>query len=106
MPMPPERKDRLPSVQPISLAFVEGRSRQCKASLPGKEPQGQFIGRNMFTRRVIRVFKRFTRAHKTKRLNGQDLFFVLRCVGVLDAEDDVGAGAATGGLLQKVAALQ
>lgn len=47
-----------------------------------------------------------TRAHNTKRGNGQDLFFGLRCVGVLDAEDDVGAGAATGGLLQKVAALQ
>lgn len=53
----PEKKDQHPSVRPISLAFMEGRSRQCKASLPGKEPQGQFIGRHMFTRRAIREVK-------------------------------------------------
>lgn len=35
-----------------------------------------------------------------------DLFFGRRHEGVLDAEDDVRAGAAAGGLLQKVAALQ
>lgn len=35
-----------------------------------------------------------------------DLLFVGRREGVLDAEDDVGAGAAAGRLLQEAAALQ
>ena len=41
---------------------------------------------------------------KTKQ-DGRDLFFGVCCEGVLNEEDDVGAGAAGGALLQEVAAL-
>lgn len=46
--------------------------------------------------------------HKNKKIkkeDGRHLFFGGCCQGVLDAEDDVGAGAARGALLQEVAAL-
>lgn len=71
--------------------------------------------RHMFTRRVTRELKKcLTRAQnkkkkkhgkKKKKRGGRDLFFGVCCEGVLNAEDDVGAGAAGGALLQEVAAL-
>lgn len=70
--------------------------------------------RHMFTRRVTRELKTcLTRAQNNKKKKtwekkkrgGRDLFFGVCCEGVLNAEDDVGAGAAGGALLQEVAAL-
>lgn len=63
----PENKDQQPIVWPSSLAFVEGRSRQCKASLPGKEPQGQFIRRSAFTRRHRGIKTMFNRGPEQRK---------------------------------------
>lgn len=51
-------------------------------------------------------FKNDKITRRTHRKTVQGLFFGLRGEGVLDAEHDVGAGAAAGRLLQEVAALE
>lgn len=59
----PKRKGPppLPSLGPNSLAFMEGGEKTMQKCLcqAKRATGGQFIGRNMFTRRVIKAFKLF-----------------------------------------------
>ena len=106
MPKSQRKRPNTPLFDPSLWRLWRGGAGE--ASLPGKEPQGQFIGRHMFTRRVLGELNLcLTRAQnkENKRGYGRDLFFGVCCEGVLDAEDDVGSGAAAGALLQELSAL-
>lgn len=70
----------------------------------------QFIGHHMVTRQVIRELKHIV-AWALKLCNKgpnitKTLLCGLGCDGVLNTEDNVGAGAAAGGLLEEVSTLQ
>lgn len=86
----PNVKDRLPSPRcdPTLWRLWRGGRRRCKSvSARQKEPPGgQFIGRNMFTRRVVKGFKLFDEGPEKKRKRGKN--HNRKCAGVyfLDCE--------------------
>lgn len=113
----PNVKDHLPSPRcdPTLWRLWRGGRRRCKSvSARQKEPLGaSSLDATCSQGVLLRVSNCLTRAPKKKKGGKKTqqevcrgLFFGLWSEGVLNTEDDVGARAAAGGLLQEVAALQ
>lgn len=112
----PERLERLPSLPRDSLALHPGSSRPTKVSPAGPNQRTQRVHeaccygiqgvskRGPECEKKIELKKKDKITRRTHRRRAGCLFFGLRGEGVLDAQHDVGAGAAAGRLLQEVAA--